>query len=108
MGWKKSIVLIARNLESIAKEDISQEFRLKDIDETRSYFTELYQNELMSKKRKKGCIILNYIEHLVILTSVVTGCFSISAFVSLIGIPVGNTSSAVGLKIFAITAGIKD
>ena len=33
--------------------------------------------------------------------------FSISAFSSLVGIPAGITSSATGLKICAITAGIK-
>ena len=36
-----------------------------------------------------------------------TGCVSISAFPLLGAIPVGITSSAVGLKICAITAGIK-
>ena len=39
--------------------------------------------------------------------STITGCVSISAFSSLAGIPVGITSSAIGLKICAITAGIK-
>ena len=50
---------------------------------------------------------LNYIEHFHILTSAVTGCISISAFVSLLGILIGITSSALGLKIWAIAAGIK-
>ena len=50
---------------------------------------------------------LNYIEHFLILASAVTGCILISAFASLLGIPVGITSSAIGLKIFAIVAGIK-
>ena len=36
-----------------------------------------------------------------------TSCVSISAFVSLVGILVVVTSSAVGIKIYAITAGIK-
>ena len=36
-----------------------------------------------------------------------SGCVSISAFASLVGIPIGITSSAIGLKICAITAGIK-
>ena len=36
-----------------------------------------------------------------------TGCISTSAFTSLIGISIGITSSTIGLKIFAITAGIK-
>ena len=50
----------------------------------------------MSKKHKKVCITLNYIEHILILASAMTGCISISAFVSLIGIPIGITSSAIG------------
>ena len=62
---------------------------------------------MMSKKHKKVCRILNYIKHLLILVSAVTGCVSISAFDSLAGIFVGIMFSAVGLKIFAITAGIK-
>ena len=49
----------------------------------------------MSKKHKKVCIVLNYIEHLLILVSTITGCLSISAFAYLVGIPVGITSSAV-------------
>ena len=50
----------------------------------------------MSKKHKKVCITLNYIEHILILASAMTGCISISDFVSLIGIPIGITSSAIG------------
>ena len=61
----------------------------------------------MSKKHKKVCITLNYIEHFLILASTITGCISISAFSSLIGIPIGITSSAVRLKNCAIAAGIK-
>ena len=61
----------------------------------------------MSKKHKKVCTTLNYIEHFLILASAITGCISISAFASLIGIPIGITSSAVGLKICAVTARIK-
>ena len=36
-----------------------------------------------------------------------TGCISIYAFVFLPGIPIGNTSSTIALKILAIAAGIK-
>ena len=57
-------------------ENISEEFRLENIDETRNYFLEeVKKNELMSKKQKKVSTTLNYI-----------------------------TSSAIGLKICAITA----
>ena len=46
----------------MGEENISQEYRLKNIDKTRNYFVEeIEQNELMSKKHKKICIqiILN-------------------------------------------------
>ena len=49
----------------------------------------------MSKKHKKICTTLNYVEHFLILTSKITGCGSFSAFTSLIGIPIGITSSAI-------------
>ena len=65
------------------------------------------QNELMIKKHKKVCAALNYIENFLILASTVTGCISISAFASLLGIPIGITSSAIGLKMCAIAAEIK-
>ena len=41
------------------------------------------------------------------ITSTITGFVSISALSSLVGIPIGVKSSATGLKIFAITVGIK-
>ena len=48
----------------MSEENISQEFRLKNIDETKNYFIEeINQNELMSKKHKKVCTALIYIEH---------------------------------------------
>ena len=61
----------------------------------------------MCEEYKKTCKYLNYDERLLILVSAVTGCFSVSAFASLACAPVGITSSAVGLRICAITAGIK-
>ena len=61
----------------------------------------------MNKKRKKVCKNLNYIEHFLVLGSTITGCISVSAFASLVGIPIGITSSAIGLKICAITTAIK-
>ena len=61
----------------------------------------------MSKKHKKNCTILNYIKHFLVLASTITGCISISAFVSFLGISLGITSSAIGLKMCIIAAGIK-
>ena len=90
------------------QEKINQEFRLKKIDEIRNYLIEeINQNKLMSKKHKKVFRVLNNIDHLLIVISTITTCVSISAFASLIGIPTALTNSAIGLKIFATTAGIK-
>ena len=92
----------------MVEENINQEFRLKNINETRNYLIEeMNPNKLISKKHKKVCTTLNYIEHFLILPSTITGSVFISAFASLIGIPIGLTSSAIGLKTCAVTAGIK-
>ena len=61
----------------------------------------------MIKKHKNVCTVINYVEHLLILDFVVTGCVSISALASLVGILIGVMTSAVGRKICVITAGIK-
>ena len=61
----------------------------------------------MSEKYQKTCKFLNYVEHLLILASTITGCISISSFASLVAISVEITSSAVGINICPITAPIK-
>ena len=61
----------------------------------------------MRRKNKKVCRVFNYNEHLLILVSTVTVYFSIFVFTSLVGIPIGITSSAKRLKISVITAVIK-
>ena len=92
----------------MVNKNISLDFRLEEIDETRNYFLEeIEQNDLMSEKHKKMCKILNYIEHFLIFLSAITGSVSISAFASLVGIPIGTRSSAVELKICALTTAIK-
>ena len=63
--------------ENMVKENISHEFRLKNIGETRNY---LNRKELMSKKHKKVCTTLNHLEHFLILASIITGYNSISVF----------------------------
>ena len=78
---------------------------MKNIKETRNYFIkEVDQNGLMSNKHQKFCTTLSYIKCFLILASVVAGCISISAFASLLGIPIGTTSSDIDLKLCAITA----
>ena len=60
----------------MSEENISQEFWWKNIDETNYLDKELNQNELMSKTHKNVYRNLNYIEHLLILISTITGCLS--------------------------------
>ena len=62
---------------------------------------------MIGEKHKMVCTTLNHIEHVLILVSTITGCFSVSASASLIGIPIGLTSFAIGLKICAMTTEIK-
>ena len=90
-------------------EEARLEFRLRKLDETVNYLLdEIKHNDLMTGKNQKTYKYLNYVEHLLILFSTVTGCVSISDFASLVCFPVGITSSAVVIKICAITAGIKN
>ena len=58
---------------------------------------------MKGRKPRKVCTTLSYIEHSLLLASTITGC----NFASLFGIPIGITSFAIGLKIWAITAGYK-
>ena len=93
----------------MVEENISQECRLKDVDETRNYFLEeIEQNELRSIKLKKKLYTTpNSIEH-----SYFRFCNyrmdSLSPFASLLGIPMDITSSAIGLNICVTAAAIKN
>ena len=80
---------------------------LKEIDGKKYFIEEIKQNKLISKKYKKVSKDLNYIQYLLILASLVTGCVSISVFASLVGIPVGIASSTAKVKFCAIIVGIK-
>ena len=92
----------------MAEQSISQEFRLKNIEEIKNLFNkEIYQNEFLSKKHKKVSKIVNYIAHFLILASAVTGCISIYDFASMLGISIEIKSSAIELKSCAVTAAIK-
>ena len=78
----------------------SQELTLKSICKRRNRFLEeIKQNELMRRMHKNVCTTLNFFEQFLILASTITGCISISVFASFIGIPIGNTNSAIGLII---------
>ena len=54
----------------MSEKKINQEFRLQIIEEIRNYLViEINQNDLMSKKHKKVCRVLNHIGHLFIVIS---------------------------------------
>ena len=97
---------IKSNYFKMSEENISQEFRLKNIDEIR-YLWKIEKNELISKKHRMVCEVLNYTDHFLILAPAVTRCVSIFAFASLVDIPIEIMNSAVGLKHGAITLPIK-
>ena len=61
----------------------------------------------MSKRHKRSCRVLNYVDDLLIVFSAIIGCVFISDFTSSVGIPTGITSYVIGLKVCAITPGIR-
>ena len=96
--------IISRKVE----ENLSLEFILEKIYKTRNYFLEEpKQIELTSRKQQKVCGIPNYVEHVLVLASTVTGCISIPSFASLFVILIGIMSYAAGLKICGIAQGVK-
>ena len=63
--------ILKTNME---KENISFEYRIKNIDETRNYLLEeIKHNDLMSEKRKKVCRVLNYFKDFLICISPASG-----------------------------------
>ena len=57
---------------------MNQWFILRKIDEIRIYVIEkISRNELMNKKHKKVCGVLNYTDHSLIVISAVTVCDSV-------------------------------
>ena len=107
-NYKKDDKINISILKTNMIEEANLEFRLTKNDEKRNYLLDEIKNKyLLSEKYKKACKYLNYVEHMLILASTITGCVSVSAFASSVDIPVAITSSAVGINICAITAGIK-
>ena len=95
LAWSK----IFSFFKYIAQENITQKFRLKNIDETRNYSVkEIEQNGLTSKKYEKVCVTLNYIKQFVILAFHFYFAYSVS-------IPISIKISTMGLKICTITPG---
>ena len=74
------------------EKNISQKFGLKIIDKAGNFFIENKETKMMRETHNKGGMALNYFELLVILASAVSGCVAISAFATLVGIPLGIAS----------------
>ena len=89
-------------------ENLSLDFRLKNIDEARDYLLDkVKHNGLMNEGHKNVCRALNYLEHFLDFVYAARRCVLVSSFTSLVGFPIGIASSAVGIKYCATTAGIK-
>ena len=92
----------------MAEGNISPEFKLKNIDETRNYFLKKLIKITWRVKTKK-----TFVQLLIILSTFLfellqlLDVFQFLLFFSLIVIPRGITRSAIGLKICTTTAGIK-
>ena len=81
-------LLAYTNLISLNKYKRNDIIMLKCFIEIKNYLIEeINQSELMSKKHKKVCRVLHYIDHLLIATITITECVSISAFVYFVSIP---------------------
>ena len=65
------------------------------------------KTDLISGKLKKTHRYLNYVGNLLILFSAIAGCVSNCAFTSLVWVLLEITTTAIGIKMCAITAGIK-
>ena len=81
------------DLVNISEDKINQEFKLKKQMKQDIISLKKYNKMVQSVKNKKKVYgVLNYIEHLLILVSTLTGCVSISAFDQLIGFAIGICS----------------
>ena len=87
---------------------MTQEFRLKKINEMKNYLIEEINHiETICMNHKKFCRVLSYIENSLIVISTITVCFQVSAFAFSVGIPTEITSFAIVLKICVIATAIK-
>ena len=105
--------MVKRNsIESIKHNSIdtsnlnNQQFRLNKISEIGDYFiTEIKERELMSKKLSKYISSFDYFDKSLLVLSVTSGSISIASFATVIGIPIGVTSSSLSLA-FSLCTGL--
>ena len=91
-----------------AEENISQEFRLKNLNETKFYLIEeVNLNELITKKGKNICTNLNYIKHFLILASTISCMYLNFCCYFFDWYSYRNYEFCNWIQICTITAGIK-
>ena len=78
--------------------------QIKKTNEEKNCNLDEIDKENRSKKKEKACMVLNYIDKLLIFVYVDPGCFSISAFTSLIAIATSIAGASMGLKVYVISA----
>ena len=84
----------------------NQQFRLNKINEIKNYFiAEIKERELMSKKLSKYIAFCDYSDGLLVVLSATTGSISVAAFATVIGTPIGITSSGFSLA-FSLSIGL--
>ena len=89
-------------------ENVNLDVRLEEINEARGYLLDTIKHTSLKREGHKNvCRVLNYLEYFLDFFYAVSGCVLIFSFTSLAGFSIGIASSAVGIKICAITAGIK-
>ena len=82
-----------------------QQFRLKKINEIKDFVAEIKERVVLSKSLSKYITSFDYFDKSLIVLSVTTGSISIASFATVIGAPVGMTSTSSSLA-FSITTGI--
>ena len=77
-----------------------QHFRLNKINEIKDCFVpEIKEKELMSKRLGKYITSFDYFDKSLIALSLTTGSISIASFATVIGVPVGITSTSFAFSI---------
>ena len=95
------------SVESLDTSNLNnQEFRLNKISEIEDYFiTEIKERELVSKKRSKYISFFDYFDKSLIVSSASSCSISIASFATVIGTPVGITSTSLSLT-FSLCTGL--
>ena len=84
----------------------NQQFRLNKIRVIEDYFiAEIKERELMSKKLSKYISFFDYTDKSLIVLSVTSGGVSIASFATVIGAPIGITSTNLSLA-FSLSTGL--